>query len=373
MPKNNSPNDKRLLLLDSLRGIAAIIVLYHHVFKINNSFFIVHCSGIFYAVLNFVSGLNQEAVIFFFILSGFCIGLSLKNKDLNTSETVNEYVYRRLKRLLPLHVLALLLTFLCGVLMNKQYLEDYSLKNFIGNLFFLQTSDSIDSSWFTPYGFNGPLWSLAFEFFFYWFFLLVFFLNSRFPYKFSSDIKILSLFLLTIVGVLLNNKLFVPYLLFFNSFIIWFLGYISSNYYLYGRRYNVVVVVAFIFSLLYLVVGHRFLHSNTLTVVSKGLLMNALFYAALFYRHFINRSLLSNAINFLFYKIGKGSYAIYALHYPLLMVFAYFGINLYVQLSLLVIFTILAIKLEELSLTWKFTFLRINYARPVRVKRNYSE
>ncbi|WP_020605126.1 acyltransferase family protein [Spirosoma spitsbergense] len=373
MIKNKIPQDKRLLLLDSLRGIAAIIVLYHHFFKINNIFFKAKCSSTIYSFLNFISGLNQEAVIFFFVLSGFCIGLSLKNKNLNDSEIINEYAYRRLKRLLPIYMMALVLTLFCGILMNNYYLEEYSLKNIAGNLMFLQTSDSIKSSWFTPYGFNGPLWSLAFEFFFYWFFLITFFLNSQYVFKLNMSVKILILLLLTILGVVVNSKFFFPHLLFFNSFIIWLLGYINSQYYLYNKKYNFIFLFILFFSSFYLLLGYRYVNSNTLIVVCKGLMMNSIFYYTLLYRRFLSRSFIIDSLNFLFYKIGKGSYAIYSLHYPLLLVLSYYDLNLYFQLFIIIIFTVLVIRLEELSLKWNFKFLRINYFHLVNFKKNYSE
>lgn len=68
----------RIHTVDALRGLAASIVVFHHVFIIFPSPFQVlhHDHEWLYTVANFISNLNVEAVILFFIISGFSIRLS---------------------------------------------------------------------------------------------------------------------------------------------------------------------------------------------------------------------------------------------------------------------------------------------------------
>src|SRR5690606_32102718 len=123
------PRKKRLIILDSLRGLAALIVCFHHFFVFNHGALQNIFSQKTYSTFSFISDLNLEAVLFFFVLSGFCIGLSTKGKNEFSRETLNNYLYRRFKRILPVFWIALAFTWFCGLLMNRLHLFDYSLRN----------------------------------------------------------------------------------------------------------------------------------------------------------------------------------------------------------------------------------------------------
>lgn len=369
--KPSSPFTKRLIILDSLRGLAAFIVLFHHFFKINNNYLKKILNKDIYEIFSFISSLNHESVIFFFLLSGFSIGLSLKSDNLISSTTLNNYIYRRLKRILPIYIFSLIITLFCGLLTNKLYSSDYSLYNLMGNLLFLQTSDSIKDSWFTPYGFNGSLWSLAFEFFFYWFFIVLYSINFKFLYKFSTITKFILLLGLVICCIIINKYIFIPYLLFFTSFPIWILGYLTSRYFLFKKSYDSLFILSILFGLIYIVIGTRYFQSNTLIVVSKGLIMNFLFYfiTKLSYskintQNFFICKALKQGLNFLFYRIGLGSYALYAFHYPILLLLNFYNLSILPQLIIMTFLITFCIILEEFSLKIKFDFLKIDYLTP---------
>jgi len=172
----------RLIHLDCLRGLAALLVVLEHL----RAFLFVpyskiKCSGILLKLFYFITCLGHQAVIVFFVLSGFLVGGSVLNSFQKGTWTWSGYLIRRMSRLWVVLIPALILTFLwdhAGILINTSgynggYLDlyhsgpgqthpaDLSFKSFIGNLFFLQTV-------VVPvFGTNGPLWSLANEFWYY--------------------------------------------------------------------------------------------------------------------------------------------------------------------------------------------------------------
>jgi len=172
----------RLIHLDFLRGFAALLVVVEH---LRAFLFLpyskIKCSGIFLKLFYFITCLGHQAVIVFFVLSGFLVGGSVLNSFQKGTWTWSGYLIRRMSRLWVVLIPALILTLLwdhAGISINTSgynggYLDlyhsgpgpnhpvDLSFKSFIGNLFFLQTV-------VVPvFGTNGPLWSLANEFWYY--------------------------------------------------------------------------------------------------------------------------------------------------------------------------------------------------------------
>lgn len=359
------PGTGRIVVLDSLRGLAAMIVCLHHFLFINASSFQVYEGLSWYDTLFRISEYNKESVLFFFVLSGFSIGLSLKNKAPDSPEKINEYIYRRFKRILPVYIIALIFTLISGFVMHQANLHNYSAWNLLGNVLFLQTADITEGSWFIPYGLNGPLWSLSFEFFFYCFFPLVYLINRKYLSNINILVKYGMLLVLSVVAFAVNKIFFIPYFAFFSSFIIWLSGYLVSRTYLKGQTYHSLFTGVFGFALLYLVAGRHFLSSGTLAFICKGLLMGAVFYLVTFLSASETAQTIFKwpvwVLNKIFNYVGKGSYASYALHYPLMLMLRYFHVNTIVQIAVILLFIILCTTIEEKTIRWKLNMLKLNY------------
>jgi peptidoglycan/LPS O-acetylase OafA/YrhL len=181
LPK--APGAKWLPHLDMLRGMAAFAVLVGHlralIFLSGSKQPDLSLSG---QVFFFLTSLGHQAVIVFFALSGFLVGGAAFRQILEGRWWISGYWTRRLSRLGTVLVPALLVTLLCdsagsylfgdlfysGALYDQltsgpstDHPVDLSISTFLGNLFFLQTI-------IVPfYGSNGPLWSLANEFWYY--------------------------------------------------------------------------------------------------------------------------------------------------------------------------------------------------------------
>lgn len=180
----SAPVRDRNTSLDILRFGAALLVLLEHA---RAAIFIPYGSveqnrfllAPFYAL----TSMGHEAVMIFFALSGYLVGGHVLTRMREGRWSTLDYVLRRMTRLWIVLIPALALTFLVdqlsismghGSLYDGTYLgqivpslptsaepASYSLTTLLGNVFFLQTI-------LVPvYGSNGPLWSLAYEFWYY--------------------------------------------------------------------------------------------------------------------------------------------------------------------------------------------------------------
>jgi peptidoglycan/LPS O-acetylase OafA/YrhL len=166
-----------LRALDGLRGIAALYVVLHHAFGLLwrgvTPDDMMSGGGLGLVLLSF----GQQAVLLFFLISGFCIHYRQARTGA-VRINLADFAWRRLKRLYPPLLLALLIT---AVLDNLGMLIDPAMYNAPGGHWPGQLSVGASYTWSTlianllfqarlmgpELGSNGPLWSLAFEFWFY--------------------------------------------------------------------------------------------------------------------------------------------------------------------------------------------------------------
>jgi peptidoglycan/LPS O-acetylase OafA/YrhL len=181
-------------IMNGMRALAAFEVLVGHV---RDLLFVDFRSGMSWPLQMFylATGFGYQAVIVFFVLSGFWIGHLVITRDDTSRWSWSWYAFDRLTRLW----VVLLPALLAGAVLDL--LGRYGLKapiylgiqgahstisdiaasltplTLLGNILFLQTL------WVSPFGSNGPLWSLANEFWYYvWFPIIFLFVKHR---KFS--------------------------------------------------------------------------------------------------------------------------------------------------------------------------------------------
>ena len=162
-----------------LRGLAAIAVVCFH---LRGTFFVdrVPGTGMMLRLFYFATSLGDQAVMVFFVLSGFLIGANVLRSVQGHRWDWGSYLVNRFTRLYIVLVPALILGVLWdasgigltgtggiygGLLPNasisQAVLPSLRLPVFLGNLFFLQTIAVPNL------GSNGPLWSLSNEFWYY--------------------------------------------------------------------------------------------------------------------------------------------------------------------------------------------------------------
>ena len=354
---------KRIKILDSLRGLAALIVVIHHIHKLATTEIGQYLSPNLLSALVWVADRHVEAVLFFFMLSGFSIGLSLKADMLQTRKSINEYLYRRAKRILPLYWCALVVGVMIVVLLPRIYNISYSPLNLLGNLLFLQTAD-IPNAWFIPYGDNGPLWSLSYEVFYYLIAILI--IRRRSKHSTNASIFLLSYVLLALGMIFINHQYPNPFSAFLTLLPIWLIGYEFSQYYLQQTKTWVYLyLLAAIYVILYVL--HTFyLPSATLLVLYKGVFLSAVALLAYITFKHVNThnryvSFCHNLFNFIFYKFGQASYSIYIFHYIFLNLAAYFKLALVPQLIGVSLLFVACYHFEQWIIRQPFSFFKKNY------------
>ena len=361
---------QRIKILDSFRGLAASIVVFHHVYTRFYTLYDTQHFKVLHNIFHFISDLNRVAVLFFFILSGFSIRLSLQKGMPVTKALLNDYLFRRFNRILPLYIIAIAATALAGIVVQQLNTADFSLTNLFGNLLFLQTSTSYKGYWFSPYGNNGPLWSLSFEMFYYLFFpFFILCIRKLFRGNFTSAATALYIlsaaFLLSLTCIVINKIIFFPYIAFATLFYIWYSGFFIADLYVkkqlhFSAGLGVLIIIMFVTAALQLVVT-----SASVQMLFSGSVLSIVFYLLfLVKKNFPGRIIVKteNAFNFLFYKIGRGSYALYLFHYPLLLILMWYRVsNIWIVILSMAVLSVLCVAAEEYFVKKRFGFLRVSY------------
>ena len=180
----NRTAEDRLVILDLVRGLAALLVVLGHA----RAMLVVDFQSIetknypFDLLFYFSTGLGHQAVLVFFALSGYLVGGRAFDKILRRQWDPVEYIVSRTVRLWAVLIPALLVTFVfdfqgmsafgsglyAGEFHNQlgsgpQPEAPIQLDStvFLGNVLFLQTLAV------PTYGSNGALWSLSNEFWYY--------------------------------------------------------------------------------------------------------------------------------------------------------------------------------------------------------------
>jgi peptidoglycan/LPS O-acetylase OafA/YrhL len=205
--------------LELIRGLASLDVFLFHYFIVAK---IRHGSAI--SLLSW----GTEAVIVFFVLSGYVIGLSQQRKHRGALD----FFKARVRRICPIYYLSIGLTMLVVILVHG-HLHYWQI---LGHLFFLQ---SFSEAVVVPLGFNTPLWSLGSEFQFYTLFAILLLSRRRWPLVAWWWIAIAALvvrhcgYSSSGVGALALETLSLSPC--------WLLGYFASNL---GNRYSLSMVQA---------------------------------------------------------------------------------------------------------------------------------
>ncbi|WP_368393254.1 acyltransferase family protein [Psychrosphaera sp. 1_MG-2023] len=282
----------RIQAIDSLRGIAALAVLFHHyVFLYSVKF---ELDTNFFKTEDINLSLGRYGVELFFIISGFVISISIER-----SKDIPSFLISRFSRLYPTFIFCLLLTSISLILLSST--NDISIQQFIGNatmipLFF----------WIKPI--DGSYWTLMYELFFYlW--IAIFF-------SWSKEIKIRPLVVIYSCYVILTlMQLFIelpqklqylllyPHLQQFLSGIILYKIWSLNN----SRATRPLYILLFLFYASHLIMSLS--NSGRLNLISALMIG---FYLAIFILLLQNR--LKILENKYLIKLGVLSYSLYLIH-----------------------------------------------------------
>ncbi len=305
--------------LNSLRFIAAFLVLIHHAEQIRLKY------GMFN--LKQISLFNNGgvAVSFFFVLSGFLITyLLILEKTSQDTIYVKKFYMRRILRIWPLYFLliiigTLIIPFFIS-LFDINYTMPYQFKNVI--LYYVFFSPFLVNLIFGNH-FLEPLWSIGVEEIFYIFWAPIIKLFKVSILKICSIIIVVKFLILLFAINFIDNPLLVK-LIKILSFESMSIGAIGAYYIFYlkdkishQKLFSINMQIFLISLILFRFLGYHFILRNILLNEVHLFFIN-LFFNYLFLWLIINISLNSNSIIKLNQKwliqLGDFSYGIYMYH-----------------------------------------------------------
>ena len=193
----------KLEILEALRGLAALYVVFHHMTLNQTSWWAYPLQE------------GQAAVILFFVLSGFVIYYS-SQKITAKKISFSDYFIKRFRRIYPLFIASMIVAYIarCFIMHTLLPLDD---GNLAGNLINLQDIKRIPNNWFQPYYGNNPLWSLSYEWWFYILFFPIFkYIKEKLQIIVALGISVFGF----ITFILYNNKISIT----LEYFFIWWSG-----------------------------------------------------------------------------------------------------------------------------------------------------
>lgn len=296
-----------------IRWVSALLVVMNHLRSLMfQDFGTLPRPGVLLKGFYFITSLGHDAVVVFFVLSGYLIGKSVTGQLKAGRFQVKDYLLARVSRLYAVLPVALLLTGVfdftghyfnqVGIYTNKVYSAslNFNVMNRENFSHFLASLLMLQNIVLPPLGSNGPLWSLNYEFWYYLLFPLCCLLVIGLMKKQFKPVFWLSAVVIAFIMLLLNADMRLYYL-------IWLAGLlpllINTNY-----RWLRWLLVPGIF--IYLMVTRvHLLYSAFITDLVLGVLV------ALLLTTFPNRD-----VKNVFYKFNASiagfSYTLYLVHYP---------------------------------------------------------
>lgn len=310
-------HEDKLHWFDLIRGVAALLVFLGHLRSFTFTDYQANANlGLIASGFYFITGFGHQAVVIFFVLSGFFIIRSIHESVLQQRWNPGMYLFNRLSRLWVVLIPALLAT-LCwdslGItlfpnaegytgsiptLMGADPHGKLGWDSFLGNSFFLQTI------LVSTYGSNGALWSLANEFWYYLVFPLFYFtIDSMYHW----GLRLLLICTIVLLYFFLGTGIM-------SGFLIWLMG--GLVYLAFKRQWKIpnhflfrtVSLLAFLGVLLCIRtnVNPQVFNDYSLSVVTAGLLMGL-----------SAASLPGQPLQKLAVSLSEISYSVYLFHMPL--------------------------------------------------------
>jgi peptidoglycan/LPS O-acetylase OafA/YrhL len=310
---------------DLIRGLAAWAVMWGHLRAL---FFVdfqhIEHSDAFSGGLYFVSGFGHEAVMVFFVLSGFFISSTVLSRRASGKWSWRDYAIDRLSRLYVVLIPALVL----GWIWDKAGISIFASTGiysrpiegfgaaiaqnqlapgvFLGNLFFLQTI-------FCPtFGSNSPLWSLANEFWYYVLFPIA--LAAGVAWKANSTPRAIVFTLLAVsLAIFLGSGMLI-------GFLIWLAGTMLllaySNCEFSRKGWLILYLLASSLALSACLLEARTGYSTVLgSDLAVGIAFSLFLFGILQTNIGTGRSFYSRTAH----TMAGFSYSLYVLHFPLLL------------------------------------------------------
>jgi peptidoglycan/LPS O-acetylase OafA/YrhL len=311
--------------LDLIRAAASWAVMWGH---LRTLFFVdfqhLPQPGWLLKGLYFITGFGHQAVMVFFVLSGYLISMTVFKNYLLGNWSLLEYTINRAVRLYVVLIPGLLLGLVWDLVGSSLFAStgiylhpirdlgsgipanNISTGCFFCNLFFFQTILC------SPFGSNGPLWSLANEFWYYVLFPTAFFAGLAWT-KRSMPAAIALTVIAICLGILLRAEKLIGFLIWMSGCV---LVFVHARFKLRARRWQVLYFLTSALVLLGCLVAARTSNAN---VLSSDLAVGIAF--AFFLSGFLQLEMCANSPRYsgAAHLFAGFSYSLYVLHFPLLL------------------------------------------------------
>ncbi len=184
------PLPSRLRSIDALRGIAALGVVFYHAVDQSEKGLPTGIAQYPARSFQVASSFGYVGVFLFFVISGFCIHLTWAKATSNNQRPqiqFGAFWKRRLRRLYPPYILALLLFFLMTATSVGLSITHFFVYDVVLHLLMLHNLDPK-----TCYSINGVFWTLAIEEQLYLAYFLLLFLRKRFGWGLTLAVCLLA-------------------------------------------------------------------------------------------------------------------------------------------------------------------------------------
>lgn len=314
----------KILEFEFLRGIAAFYVFLHHtLFHFN----ILEKNSTLGKVFSF----GQEAVMVFFLLSGYVIALSIIKRNY----TFYEYFKHRFLRIYPILLFVMTVSILLEFSLNDLI---FNFNSFLFNIFMLQDIGALKPGTFAePFLGNSPLWSLSYE----WWFYIIFFIHFFLYKKIFKNLAFIyySGFIFSVLGLVSYFYLPNQISLIIMYYYIWLSGAVLCIIFfenIPNKKTSIFKLLILYFFIIIIYFLFFILNKNTSSIgihpllelrhyiTSFIFLIIALFYTKYFYTKLKNNNFYQKILK-IGIKPASISFGVYVIHYPVMNFFYSFS------------------------------------------------
>ena len=312
--------------LDLIRAAAAWAVMWGH---LRGLFFVdfpdISHQTAWLGSIYFLTGFGHQAVMVFFVLSGFFISSAILKRHAMQTWSWADYAIDRMTRLYVVLIPGLLFGLLWDFAGSRLFAwtglyshplpnlgygiaqAGLTVKDFLGNIFFLQTIVC------ATFGSNAPLWSLANEFWYYVLFPVA--LSAGFFWASRSWRRAVTFTILTLaVAIFVGPGILIPFLVWLAGCALAF-AYVGSK--LESRRWLIAYFVASSIALAACLAAARV--GNPRKFFGGDIYVGSAFALFLFGVLQLNFSGRSDRYSQFTHRCAGFSYSLYVLHFPLLL------------------------------------------------------
>lgn len=309
--------------MDFIRGVSAVLVCCGHLRAvIFVDFGSLKSSSIFDSIFYFSTSLGHEAVMVFFVLSGFFVGGSVISKKLKFK--FDGYLIARLSRLWTVLIPALLFTLLIDLIIGAYFpsiltgdyffqLNSGPSQNYSASIFTFFSNITFLQAIYTPvFGSNGPLWSLTNEFWYYVTFPLA--MIAFGAIKMSKEKRV-------VFTIALSAAFYFFAIHVFGGFVIWLFGVLvfiiyQNNIFNWGLWFT---FGSFFLFLLSLIASKSPALVSTIIVPTDFVVGFTFSLFLLSLRNIENKKWVKKYLSKIAFWLSDISYTLYVFHFPLLI------------------------------------------------------